>query len=102
MIGSLRSTPRESALPRPRRLNLPGAFVFGGACKIYGCGRLLHACLQTSCWVVQLMAHDEAPAGLDAGPTQEFWQFMTCVSQPSRQAVDVCDDINGVGTTGIG
>jgi len=29
-----------------------------------------------------------------------FWQFMTCVSQLTRQAVFVCDDINGVGVSG--
>ena len=34
--------------------------------------------------------------------TQAFWQFMTCVSQPTRQAVDVCEDINGVGVSGAG
>ena len=47
------------------------------------------------------------PAGLGvpvAGPTttQAFWQFMTCVSQLTRHAVEVCDDINGVGTKGVG
>jgi hypothetical protein len=74
---------------------------------IYCGDDLLHACLQTSCWLVQLRVHGAVPAGLGvpvAGPTttQAFWQFMTCVSQPTWQAVDVCDDINGVGTKGIG
>ena len=45
------------------------------------------------------------PAGFAApivGPTttQAFRQFMTCVSQLTRQAVFVCDDINGVGVSG--
>ena len=38
------------------------------------------------------------------GPTRThaFWQVMTWVLQPTRQAVDVCDWINGVGTSGTG
>jgi hypothetical protein len=72
----------------------------------YCCG-LLHACLQTSCCVVQFSVHGAVPAGLEVlvvGPTvtQAFWQFMTCVSQLTRQAVDVCDDINGVRVSGTG
>jgi hypothetical protein len=34
--------------------------------------------------------------------TQAFWQFMTCVSQATKHAVDVCDDIKGVGVNGTG
>jgi hypothetical protein len=33
---------------------------------------------------------------------QAFWQFMACVSQPTRQAVEACEDINGVGVRGTG
>jgi hypothetical protein len=66
----------------------------------------LQACLQTSCWVVQLREHGAVPAGLGVvtGPTttQVFWQFMSCVSQLTKQAVDAGDDSNGVGASGIG
>jgi hypothetical protein len=60
---------------------------------IYCCG-LLHACLHTSCWVVQLRVQGELPAGFRVpvvGPTttQAFWQFITWVSQATKQAVDV-------------
>ena len=34
--------------------------------------------------------------------TQAFWHVMACVSQPVTQAVDACEDINGVGTSGTG
>ena len=58
------------------------------------CSGLLHACLQTSCWVVQLRVQGELPAGFRVpvvGPTttQAFWQFITWVSQATKQAVDV-------------
>ena len=61
---------------------------------IYGPSGLVHACLQTSCWVVQLRVQGELPAGFRvpvAGPTttQAFWQFITWVSQATKQAVDV-------------
>jgi len=77
----------------------------------------LHACWQSSCWLVQARAQGEEPAVFGAadevidgvgvakgGPTrtQAFWQVMTWVLQPTRQAVDVCDWINGVGTSGTG
>ena len=47
-----------------------------------------HRCLQTSCWVVQLRLQALLPVAA-AGfvvtaavvGTQEFWQFMACVSQ---------------------
>jgi hypothetical protein len=61
---------------------------------IYGPNGLVHACLQTSCWVVQLRVQGELPAGFRVpvvGPTttQAFWQFITWVSQATKQAVDV-------------
>src|SRR5437764_15041966 len=67
----------------------------------------MHACLQTSCWVVQFTLHAPELPALAAwvtGPTltQAFWQFITCVSQLTRQAVLVCDEISGVGATGMG
>jgi len=51
-------------------------------------GLVQHRCLQTSCWLVQLRL--QAPEPLDAAGfavtaavvgTQEFWQFIACVSQ---------------------
>ena len=66
---------------------------------------------------MQLRAQGEVPAVLGtgdtvidgvgdagAGPTrtQAFWHVMTWVLQFTRQAVDVCDWINGVGTSGTG
>jgi len=62
---------------------------------------------------VQLRAQGEVPAVLGipnglvvdvAGPTtiHAFWQFMAWVLQLTRQTVDVCDWINGVGTSGTG
>jgi hypothetical protein len=71
------------------------------------CSGLPHVCLQTSCWVVQLRVQGELPAGFrvpvgDPTTTQAFWQFMACVSQVPEQAVDICDDINGVGVSGTG
>jgi hypothetical protein len=68
----------------------------------------MHPCLQTSCEVVQLRLQALAEEGLVVtaalAPTtiQAFWQFMACVSQPTTQAVDVCEEIKGVGTTGTG
>ena len=65
-----------------------------GNMAIYGPSGLVHACLQTSCWVVQLRVQGELPAGFRVpvvGPTttQAFWQFITWVSQATKQAVDV-------------
>ena len=56
---------------------------------------------------MQLRLQAELPPGftvLAVGPTttQAFWQVMTCVSQVTEQAVDVCGDINGVGASGAG
>ena len=56
---------------------------------------------------MQLRLQAELPPGftvLAVGPTttQAFWQLMTCVSQVTEQAVDVCGDINGVGASGAG
>src|SRR5260370_1409457 len=58
------------------------------------CSGLVHVCLQTSCWVVQLRVQGALPAGFRVpvvGPTttQAFWQFITWVSQATKQAVDV-------------
>jgi hypothetical protein len=39
---------------------------------------------------------------IGAAATQAFLQFMTCVSQLTRQAVEVCEEISGVGTNGAG
>ena len=51
-------------------------------------GRFQHRCLQTSCWVVQLRLQALLPvaaAGFAVTAavvgTQEFWQFIACVSQ---------------------
>jgi hypothetical protein len=48
--------------------------------------------------LVQLSTHDELPAAdgvavAAGGPTttQEFWQFMTWVLQPTMHEVEVCD-----------
>ena len=56
---------------------------------------------------MQFKLQGALPAGFTApvvGPTttQAFWQFMTCVSQATKHAVDVCDDIKGVGVNGTG
>src|SRR6516225_4954546 len=74
---------------------------------------LLHAWLQRSCCVVQLRVQAAAPPELGVGiavgvlaacpaATQPFWQVMTAVSQPTRQAVDACEDISGLGDSGTG
>jgi hypothetical protein len=68
----------------------------------------MHPCLQTSWVVVQLRlqapADEELVAAAALAPTtmQAFWQFLAWVSQPTTQAVDVCEEIKGVGTTGTG
>ena len=69
----------------------------------------MHVCWQTSCWLVQLRVQGEVPGALGMvavveGPTtiHAFWQFMAWVLQVTKQAVAVCDWINGVGTSGTG
>ena len=71
----------------------------------------MHARLQRSCCVVQLRVQAAAPPELGVAvaviaacpaATQALWHVMTCVSQPVTQAVDACEDINGVGTSGTG
>jgi hypothetical protein len=61
--------------------------------RYVGAAYLLQDCLQTSCCVVQLRLQGAGPAGLGVatGPTttQEFWQFMACVSQLIKHVVDV-------------
>ena len=58
---------------------------------------------------VQAVAPPELGVGIAVGvlaacpaATQPFWQVMTAVSQPTRQAVDACEDISGLGDSGTG
>ena len=90
-------------------------------------GVLAHACLQTSCWDVQLSGHDavlvmplfrigatcpmigatcpNACGGTaSAGPAakQLFWQLMAALSQPLAHNVAFSPEINGVTASGVG